>query len=206
MKRISEGAEAEIYETTVLGISAIVKDRVKKAYRIDELDHQIREQRTKSEARILSRASQNGANVPRVLLINKYQIFMNKIKGKTLNLIILGKEKGNQIEKIVAEAGEQLAALHNSDIVHGDYTPANIMVGEDGIFVIDFGLGDITNSAENRALDVVLMKRSISKKLYEIFAKSYISSNPKDGKIVMERLFEIEKRGRYQTRTLISKA
>lgn len=206
MKRVSEGAEAEIYETTFLGVPAIVKDRVEKAYRIGELDHQIREQRTKSEARILSRASQNGANVPRVLMTNKYQIFMNRIKGKTLNVIILEKEGKDSIEKAMTESGRQLAALHNSNIIHGDYTPANIMVGEEGTWIIDFGLGDITNSIEDKALDVLLMKRSVNKNLYALFAKSYASANHKDSKAVLSRLSDIEKRGRYQTRTLLSKA
>ena len=195
MKKISEGAEAEIYDSNVMGFGAIVKDRIAKAYRVPEIDSRIREQRTKSEAKILSKASLSGVNVPKVLMINKHQIFMNKLEGKMLNSITIN-------ENMISEAGKQLAMLHSADIIHGDYTPANIMFDGKKIWIIDFGLGEITNSVEEKALDLLLMKRSINKKLYAVFESSY-AKNYKDAKSILQRLKEIEIRGRYQTRTLL---
>ncbi len=202
MKEISEGAEAEIYDSNFMGLDVIVKDRIAKTYREPTLDERIREQRTKSEARILSLASENGANVPKVFMISKNQISMSKLRGKTLNLIM---QNGKINSNVMIEAGKQLAKLHSLDIIHGDYTPANILVDGSNISIIDFGLGEITNSIEERALDILLMRRSISKSLYSVFVKSY-SKHYKNAKAVLNRLAEIEKRGRYQTRTLLSKA
>ena len=49
----AKGAESDIYEATWLGREAIVKNRVSKSYRIEEIDNKIRKLRTKSEAKIL---------------------------------------------------------------------------------------------------------------------------------------------------------
>ena len=94
-----------------------------------------------------------------------------------------------------------LGRLHDSGIAHGDYTPANIIVGKDGPHVIDFGLSELTYSVEEDALDVLLMKRSIAKTSYLGFIEGYRRSNPKAVE-VLKRLVVVERRGRYQTRTL----
>ncbi|MFI5412455.1 MAG: KEOPS complex kinase/ATPase Bud32, partial [Candidatus Micrarchaeales archaeon] len=179
----------------------IVKDRIAKTYREPALDKRIRDQRTKSEARILSLASENGVSVPKVFMINGNQITISKQKGESLNILLHDKKISNNV---IVEIGIQLARLHSIDIVHGDYTPANILVNGEGVSVIDFGLGEITNSIEEKALDILLMKRSINKTLYSLFVK-YYSKNYGNSKAVLQRLSEIEKRGRYQTRTLLSK-
>ncbi len=203
MRKISEGAEAEIYDSMILGIAAVVKDRIAKGYRTPVLDSQIRETRTKTEARILATASSNGINAPKVLMVNKHQIFMSKLDGRMLNTML--DAKGKSLEQIIIMAARELAALHGLGIVHGDYTPANILVDKQKVWIIDFGLGGITNSAEEKALDLLLMKRSVSKELYSLFEKEYVQRNKMSGGAVVDRLAAIERRGRYQTRTLASK-
>ncbi|MCL5430139.1 MAG: Kae1-associated serine/threonine protein kinase [Candidatus Marsarchaeota archaeon] len=205
MEKISEGAEAEIYDAKVLGRSAILKYRIEKGYRTRPLDYRIRSERTKSEAKIMARASARGAMVPKVLLIDGYGIYIEKLDGAMLNAMMDRFEKQKEkMRKILEEAGKQLGMLHNADIVHGDYTPANILVTPEGVvYVIDFGLAEITNSVEEKALDLLLMKRSISKTLYPIFEDSYRKSHG-DSKSVLLKLGDIERRGRYQTRTLIT--
>lgn len=199
MKKISEGAEAVIYDYDILDYDAVVKERVAKEYRVPALDSEIREQRTKSEAKILAKASSGGANVPKVLMLSKYGIVMSKLQGEMLNSII---RNGEIDTAVLAEAGRQLALLHSSNIVHGDYTPANILVAKGAVYVIDFGLGEITGSSEEKALDVLLMKRSINKSPFAAFLASY-TKHYKEAKSILERLEEIERRGRYQTRTLL---
>ncbi len=204
MEKLSEGAESILYSTEFAGLHAVVKDRVAKGYRVRALDDEIRSKRTKSEARILSRASSSGVKVPRVLMLGEHQIFMERLDGDTLNAIMQEKKaKKGQLERIFLEVGKRLAELHALGIAHGDYTPANIMVSNSGVFVIDFGLSEVTKSSEEKALDLLLMKRSVSKKLYNIFLSSY-SAAFSDAGAIAERLEEIEKRGRYQTRTLIT--
>ncbi len=198
VEKISEGAEAIIYDVEVAGFDAVLKDRIAKEYREPELDNKIRGERTRLEAKILARASSSGINVPKVLMIGKNKIFIEKLSGNTLNHM-LDSEKP---KSIIQNAAKQLALLHKADIIHGDFTPANVFVTKDDVYVIDFGLGEISNSQEEKALDVLLMKRSISKELYKIFEQAYLR-NYKNAKPVLNRLAEIEKRGRYQTRTLL---
>lgn len=203
MERISEGAESVLYATEVAGIQAVVKDRIEKRYRVKTLDEEIRTQRTKSEARILSRAASAGVKVPKVLMLNKYQIFMERLDGETLNTIIQDNKSKKKLDEVFFEAGKRIAELHALDIAHGDYTPANIMVSGNEVWVIDFGLSEMTKSSEEKALDLLLMKRSVNKKFYQTFISAY-SATFSGSKEVLERLLEIEKRGRYQTRTLIT--
>lgn len=200
LKRIGEGAEAIIYATDVLDTPAILKERVSKGYRQKILDERIRLERTKSEARLISRASDAVASVPRVLLVTRHALYMERLDGDTLNQ----KKLSSRMRlRVLSRAGRELALIHSAGITHGDYTPANIFVDNGSkVWVIDFGLGEMTASVESRALDVLLMKRSVNGKEYKEFEKAY-SVNGKS-KAVLKRVAEIEKRGRYQTRTLLT--
>ncbi len=204
MQLISEGAEAKIYSTNFLGAEAIVKDRIKKNYRISAIDEQIREQRTRREAKILYLSSMNGLMVPKVLLLSSTTIFMEMVHGKVLHSMIDNSTTTKRYISIMNEAGRNLGVLHNLNIAHGDYTPANLMLDKNGnVWIIDFGLSEITLSIEEKALDLLLMKRSISKVFFASFMRGY-SSASKQQKEITKRLSDIEKRGRYQTRTLMT--
>lgn len=95
----------------------------------------------------------------------------------------------------------QLGLMHNGDISHGDFTPANVIKNKENYFVIDFGLSELSNSIEEKSIDLLLMKRSISQADYLKFSKGYAKSS-KNAKAIFKRLGDIEKRGRYQTRTI----
>jgi len=203
MNKISEGAEAYIYSTDFLGLDAIIKKRIIKKYRAKEIDENIRILRTRNEAKILSAVSNLGLKSSKLLLVDKYDIYMTKINGLMLNNLLSSGKKINNLSGMFVLLGNYLAILHNNNIVHGDYTPANVMIGKNGnLFVIDFGLSQITNSIEEKSLDVLLMKRSIDKKNIGIFIESY-RNICKENKEVLKRLKEIEKRGRYNTRTIL---
>ena len=62
---------------------------------------------------------------------------------------------------------------------------------------------EMTNSLEDKALDLLLMKRSSSAGQFLAFVDGYKRLG-KDAPWVLRRLKEIEKRGRYQTRTLLA--
>jgi Kae1-associated kinase Bud32 len=91
------------------------------------------------------------------------------------------------------EAGGMLAALHEADIIHGDYTPANLMLEGKEMFVIDFGLGFISNDVEDKAVDVFTMLRAIAEK--EAFKEGYQSYQKANQ--VLKRVKDVEKRVRY---------
>ena len=96
------------------------------------------------------------------------------------------------------EAGAVLARLHSKDIIHGDYTPANLIEsytesGGKKIVVIDFGLSFISNDIEDKATDVFTMLRAIDEK--DAFLAGYKSYAKAER--VFERVKVIEKRVRY---------
>lgn len=193
MKIFNEGAEARVFETTLFGERAVVKFRHAKAYRIKQLDEELRRSRTRREARTMQRASEAGVRVPGLLGLGEFSIYMEKVEGKLL--------KDSRSEVSYAEIGGMLAKMHAADVVHGDFTPANIIINGPELCVIDFGLAEISNSVENKAIDLLLMKRSVGKGEYSSLLNSY-SKEYADSKQVIARLAEIEKRGRYQIRTL----
>ena len=81
-KIIAQGAEAKI----LLSNNFIIKDRIKKSYRIKEIDEKIRTRRTKSEAKLLQKASEI-INSPAPFFEPQvsFKIKMPFIKGKKLS-------------------------------------------------------------------------------------------------------------------------
>ncbi|MGC8669604.1 MAG: KEOPS complex kinase/ATPase Bud32 [Candidatus Micrarchaeia archaeon] len=197
MKKISEGAEASIYLLRAYDCDAVLKYRQSKAYRVRRLDEMLRSRRTRIEAKALSLAHHAGVNAPRLLLVSKYGMLTTKIEGLILKELL---ERQNT-KLVLNKAGIYLAMLHNAGIIHGDYTPANIMAKGSSVYVIDFGLALFSNAIEDKALDLLLMKRSISKKQFKDFIEGY-KAHAKSSKSILERLGMIERRGRYQSRTL----
>ena len=194
MKIVSEGAEALIYSADLYGTEILVKYRAPKTYRVKELDESIRKARTKKEAKLMVKAAEHGVNVPKIIGVGEASIYLERLDGKLLKDIKISKDMSSK-------AGEQLGRLHNAGITHGDFTPANLISMEGEVWIIDFGLAESTSSSEERALDVLLMKRQLDADCYLHFARSY-SATAKSGKETMMRLDSIEERGRYQVRTL----
>jgi Kae1-associated kinase Bud32 len=177
------GAEAVLHKSTLLGKPVVIKERIVKGYRIKGLDERLRRERTRSEARILHKAKLAGVRCPVVLEVDDFSITMGFIPGDRPGM--------SKAESRVA--GGMLARLHETDIIHGDYTPANLLLEGRDMFVIDFGLGFISSDIEDKAVDVFTMLRAISEK--EAFTEGYESY--KKAKSVLKRVKEVEKRVRY---------
>lgn len=199
MIKVSEGAESVVYAGSVAGIRCVIKSRIEKRYRISALDLRLRLYRTKNEARIMNAACKAGAKTPRVLLIDGFDLYMERIGGTTLNN--MHKLRRAERSRIMQEAGRNLGLMHRADIAHGDYTPANIMFDAGMVYVIDFGLAEQTTSIEEKAIDLLLMKRSVEKSDYKTFERAYARTS-EEGAATIGRTRAIEMRGRYQTRTL----
>jgi TP53 regulating kinase and related kinases len=197
-KLIQQGAEAKIF----LSEDTITKDRIPKSYRIKELDDKIRKRRTKSETKLLIKASKI-INTPLPSEDSTFdQIKMPFIEGQKLsqhlNEFPLTKQK-----QILKQIGQDIAKLHDAEIIHGDLTTSNMILKEKDLFLIDFGLGFISRKFEDKAVDIHLLKQALEAKhfknweiLFKEFVKGYAKS--KDSKIVLERLKAVEKRGRYK--------
>ncbi len=177
------GAEAVLSKTEIIGKDAIVKKRIAKSYRLKEIDEKLRRERTRSEARLLHKAKLAGVKCPTVLQVEEFEIIMSFLDGTR-------PEMDRRESKI---AGESLAKLHGKDIIHGDYTPANLIETSDGIYIIDFGLGFISADIEDKAVDVFTMLRAISEK--DEFIAGYKTYHKAEA--VLKRVGKIEKRVRY---------
>ncbi|MCL5008517.1 MAG: Kae1-associated serine/threonine protein kinase [Candidatus Marsarchaeota archaeon] len=183
-----------MYTAAFYGTDFIIKSREPKKYRIHELDEELRQLRTRREAKILAVLSGSGVPVPALICVGKHSIVMQRLDGKLLRDLKMGIYFYRKLGRIVRD-------MHSSGVAHGDLTPANIMLADRRTYIIDFGLAEITHSAEEQALDLLLMKRSISKKEFAAFLRGYSEDN-KTYKRTISRLADIEKRGRYQIRTL----
>lgn len=188
------GAEAVVHETD----GKVVKERVKKGYRIKHLDQKIRRRRTRKEARIMKKA-RRAVNVPRVISVGKFVLEMEKIPGRQV------KEMGKGVEDVAEEMGRQVGRLHEAGIAHNDLTTSNMIIQEDGaLFLIDFGLAEY-GKVESFATDLKVLKDCLQAThgvdVWKQVVEGYQSSMPKaKWKPVLDRLKAAEKRGRYQTR------
>jgi len=132
-KILAQGAEAKI----ILSNNLIIKDRIKKSYRIPELDDKIRKSRTKAETKLLTKASQI-INCPVPLIapsslgrregkLQSHKIEMQFIDGKKLSEhldeFLLTKQK-----QILKQIGQDVAKLHDENIIHGDLTTSNMIL------------------------------------------------------------------------------
>jgi Kae1-associated kinase Bud32 len=177
------GAEAVLSEAEIIGKQVLVKTRIAKGYRLKEIDERLRRERTRSEARLLHKAKLAGVRCPTVLQVDNFEIYMTFIDGK---------RPGMDAEQC-REAGELLAKLHESDIIHGDYTPANLLEEKGSFYVIDFGLGFVSKDIEDKAVDVFTMMRAVDEK--DAFLDGYSKYSKSDS--VLKRLKKVEKRVRY---------
>ena len=199
---IQQGAEAKIFLDKEKKM--IIKERISKSYRIKEIDDSLRKSRTNKEKRLLEKASKI-VNIPTLYQDKEdYKIKMQFIEGKKLseNLDSFSLEKQ---KFILRSLGEEVAKLHNNNIIHGDLTTSNFIYDEktNKLYFIDFGLGFISQKIEDKAVDLHLLKQALETKhsinnelLFQEFLIGYKKS--KDFDKIEQRLKVIEKRGRYK--------
>jgi TP53 regulating kinase-like protein len=192
-----QGAEAKIF----LLDKTITKARIPKGYRHPQIDKQIRTRRTRSEAKILTKALKAGANIPKVISSDKFNINIEYIDGDRLSETLNSYPEKKQFE-VMKQLGEQTALLHKNNIIHGDLTTSNTILKNDKLFIIDFGLGFISTKQEDKAVDLHLIKQALEAKhfqnheaLFKNFSKGYQWEESKE---IIKKLETVEKRGRYK--------
>jgi len=195
---VGRGAEAILEKKG----DKLIKDRIKKGYRIAEIDNKLRKERTKKEMNLILAARRYRVNVPNVYEKTSETIEMEFINGKTVR-DILDKLKPEDLKEICEKIGINISKLHSAGIIHGDLTTSNMILKDNEIYLIDFGLGDFSNKIENKAVDLHLLKEALISKhnkiwerCFEIIIETY-KANVKDSELVINRLNQIEKRGRY---------
>jgi N6-L-threonylcarbamoyladenine synthase/protein kinase Bud32 len=199
----AKGAEANIYEGQWLGEEVVVKKRVPKGYRIAEIDQRLRASRTKKEARLLAQAKRCGVRTPVLwdIDLEEMSLVMEKITGKQIkDVLSSGDEKIQTI--ICKKLGDNIARLHEGGIIHGDLTTSNLILKDDEIVFIDFGLGKFSDLVEDKGVDLLVLKKAlqsihyqIAKVCFQCILEGYekFSGNSE----VRGKIDEIQARGRY---------
>jgi len=131
---------------------------------------------------------------------------MEFIDGKRLK-DILDSWSEEKVEETFLEVGRCVGKMHSADIVHGDLTTSNILVKDDKIYFIDFGLGYFSKRIEDKGTDLNLFKEAIRAthpKLLNLCWQNIVIGYKemfKDWEKVLKRVDEIEKRARYVERS-----
>jgi TP53 regulating kinase-like protein len=187
---LARGAEAVIE----LEGSIVIKERIPKKYRLQDIDERIRKERTRAEARLISEARRGGVPTPVIYDIQDFRIEMQYIDGKPLKHVM--------DEEMSKKVGLLVGRLHSNGIIHGDLTTSNMIFSNDRIYLIDFGLAYTDSSLEAQGVDVHVLFQTFEsthsdhEKLIASFCQGYRESFTL-ADAVIERVKEIEKRGRY---------
>ncbi len=197
-KLIAQGAEAKLF----LEEGRILKNRFPKSYRIKEIDEKLRGFRTRREAKILQKLEKINFPSPRLIKNDeKENLVIGKIDGKLIKDIL----DKSDYKNLSYEIGKKIATLHNNSIIHGDLTTSNMILNKE-IYFIDFGLSFFSEKAEDRAVDLHLLKEAfeskhhrISEECFKYALDSYKQIAEKSNE-TLKRLEVVEKRGRYRAK------
>src|SRR3989344_7385228 len=197
-KLIAQGTEAKLF----LEDNRILKNRFRKTYRLQELDNKLRGSRTRREAKVLEKLKAIDFPAPKLIKSDeKENIVMEKINGKLIKDVL----NKSSYKNMCSEIGKKIAILHNNLIIHGDLTTSN-MISNKEIYFIDFGLSFFSGKAEDKAVDLHLLKEALESKHYRIWEdcfKCALEAYKKEAKgsnETLKRLETVETRGRYRAK------
>ena len=204
---IKKGAEASLYLVDWHGRRAIIKARLPKKYRPEQLDLTIRRYRTVHEPQLMHEAKRAGVPTPTIFMVDveNAAITMEYVEGLQVKQLIDALCEVDR-EELCMRIGEEIGKLHRHGVVHGDLTTSNmILSGKGRIFLVDFGLGDRSVELEAQGVDLHLLRRALQSTHFQVadacfkaVLKGYASVVGADGTTcVLEKIREIEKRGRY---------
>ncbi|HLT37809.1 MAG TPA: serine/threonine-protein kinase, partial [Enhygromyxa sp.] len=138
-RRLGAGGMGEVY----LGFDDELDRRVAiKRVRADRSTPALRE-RLRREARALAKLSH--PNVVQVYEVGGHEhetfLVMEFVEGRTLRAWLEQARGWREILAVFLAAGRGLAAAHSAGVVHRDFKPENVLIGDDGrVRVADFGL------------------------------------------------------------------
>jgi TP53 regulating kinase-like protein len=207
VKLLYRGAEADVYRGDWCGQPAVYKMRRPLRYRLPELDNMIRSQRTTHEAQMIHDSKLAGVSSPHLYYLSPREalLVMEFVEGKRLKTLLEPDLPGGRVEELGEEFGRSIARLHAAGIMHGDLTTSNAIVNGGGISLIDFGLAVHSTRLEDHAVDLRLIKEtltgahnSVSKPFMRSLMAGYTSVlGRRRANAATKKLAEIERRGRY---------
>jgi Kae1-associated kinase Bud32 len=185
---IAMGAEAVIIKKE----NSVIKNRISKNYRIKELDDELRQRRTRSEAKIMGKMKDSA---PKIIAVTDETIEMEFIEGNVVKNVL---DNNILLAKII---GLETGKMHDLNIIHGDLTTSNMILDNNGkIRFIDFGLSFVSDKVEDKAVDLHLFREAVESKHYkhedEIWSEFLKGYKSPERENVIKRLELVEKRGR----------
>ena len=194
---IATGAESEIHK---INDSTLKKIRLAKTYRIPEIDLKLRKLRNRKEFKILTKLHQNNILVPKPhkliedKRIDEISFEFEYLKGQVLKKCLT--------KKLLFEAFKQIIEMHKNEVTHSDLTTLNMIYSNNKVFLIDFGLGEFSIKAEDRAVDLNLFFNCIKNEhpqFYE-FKEELKNIYKEFDKKVLINLNKLEHRGRNKNK------
>ncbi len=199
MQLIRQGAEAKLFKTKHSGKDALLKQRIEKDYRCRELDDKLRKERTTLEGNLLVKARKFGVSTPKIYGVDreKSEILMEFIEGSRIKDVLNDKNLN-----LCKEIGKAIALMHENGLVHGDLTTSNIMLQGKELYFIDFGLGFHSRKLEDKAVDLLVFKKTfeathcnLMPKGWEMIIEGYLQG--KGDRAVAAQMRKVEQRARY---------
>ena len=204
-KILYQGAEAKICKSSYMDSDVVQKRRINKKYRIKEIDSKLISFRTKEESKLIADARSSGVSVPIIYDVDLKNgiITMQYLEGKRIKDIFNNLSEKER-EDICRKIGESIARLHNNDIIHGDITTSNMILMDDKIHFIDFGLGEKNSEVEAKGVDLHVLMEAIESthskysKCFDYVLEGYKKELKNDANLVIKKIEDIVKRGRYR--------
>lgn len=207
MRLLKKGAEADLYLADWYGRKIVLKKRLPKKYRHNQLDAKIRCYRTIHEPQLMHEAKKAGVPTPIIFLVDVKNtvIVMEYLEGRQVKQLL---NDVSEDERRLAcfKIGQEIGKLHKCGLIHGDLTTSNMIMSEEGkVFFVDFGLGEKNDEVEAKGVDLHLMKRALQSTHYRFAEECFKSVIDGYGSVtkaeslqnVLRKIKEIERRGRY---------
>ena len=218
-----QGAEAKIYllkDPNNLSNNGqfLLKQRFCKKYRHSELDKKLTTKRITQECRSLLKCHKLGIKVPIVYLsdLSEKVIMMEYLHDYiSLRNFLESCDKCESVLKILSkDVASLIVKLHDNSVIHGDLTTCNLLVkqkepefstenmnGTFSVVPIDFGLSSVSESSEDKAVDLYVLERAINtthagiEQFFEDMLTNYFEIS-KFGHSIKTRLEDVRARGR----------
>jgi Kae1-associated kinase Bud32 len=200
-----QGAEAKICRSEYMNFDIVKKRRITKSYRIKNIDSRLISSRTKEEAKLMIETRNHGVSVPIIYDVDLKNgvITMEYLKGKRIKDILNDIDEDERA-RICRMIGESIAMFHNNDIIHGDITTSNMILMNDKIHFIDFGLGEKNSEVEAKGVDLHVLMEAIESthsrysNCFDYVLEGYKNELKDDANPVIKKIEDIVKRGRYR--------
>lgn len=156
-QRLHLGAEAEVWMGEWFGQKAVRKQRRPRSWRHPDLDHRLGVRRMISEARLLVRTRKAGLSVPAVwdLDYDGGQLILEHLSGTPLIEVLNQADADEEaVQNTLNLVGASVRRLHREATVHGDLSSNNLLIDNDTVHLIDFGLASIEYDVEKFGIDL----------------------------------------------------